>query len=113
MSSTHSGNPNETQETAPPMPTKPQNSAPGAIPTHNDTGPAPQPRTPIAAEFNSWHMQQAQVDRASVIRQGFSNLQSDIESSIAPGNGRYMAMVKTKLEEACMFAVKGIAKPVH
>lgn len=79
--------------------------------THNL--PPEQPRKKIAAEFATWPMNDTQVKLATKIREMFSDLQGDIELIIPSGNQRYLALTKTKLEEACMFAVKGIAKPAN
>lgn len=65
----------------------------------------------VAPEFGTWPMTQKGVATAENIREQFDKLQTNLELAIPAGNGRYLALVKTKLEEACMFAVKGIAKP--
>jgi hypothetical protein len=66
----------------------------------------------VASEFSTWPMHPQQVKAAEDIRHQFDQLLTNLELAIPPGNGRYLAIVKTKLEEACMFAVKGIAKPI-
>jgi len=77
--------------------------------THNE----PVPTKQIAPEFSSWQMEEVQVSHANRIRGKFDELLESINEVTPPKNGRYLALVKTKLEEACMFAVKGIAKPVN
>lgn len=77
-----------------------------------------QPTTPpatkkLADEFSSWPMDAAQLEAANEIRTRFDDLASYIASRTPPHNGRYLALVKTKLEEASFFAVKGIAKPMN
>lgn len=66
---------------------------------------------PIAPEFGTWPMNETQVTLATAIRTKFDDLLSDVVACTPAGNERYLAIVKTKLEEACMFAVKAIAKP--
>lgn len=69
-------------------------------------------KTPIAPEFGAWPITEAQAMMVDKVRALFTGLQTDIEVIIPSGNVRYLALVKTKLEEACLFAVKGITKPV-
>lgn len=75
--------------------------------THNE----PMPTKRIADEFASWQMQPIQVEHADKVRAKFDELLETIAAHTPPQNGRYLALVKTKLEEASFFAVKGIAKP--
>lgn len=75
--------------------------------THNE----PMPTKRIADEFASWQMEPAQVEAANEIRGKFDELLTTIANRTPPQNARYLALVKTKLEEASFFAVKGIAKP--
>jgi len=77
--------------------------------THNESMPVKE----VAPEFSSWEMQENQVVYANRIRGKFDDLLDAVAAVTPPKNGRYLALVKTKLEEACMFAVKGIAKPVN
>ena len=65
----------------------------------------------IAPEFDTWPMTEGGVEAANKIRGEFDRLLTTIEGQIPTNNGRYLALVKTKLEEACLFAVKGVAKP--
>lgn len=80
--------------------------------THN-LPPSPTEKKKVAPEFGTWPMTAAGVTSAENIRMQFDKLQTDLELVIPAGNARYLARVKTKLEEACMFAVKGIAKPTN
>lgn len=65
----------------------------------------------LAVEFGSWPCQESQVEAINEIKWAFDDLLSKCGNRIPPHNGRYLALVKTKLEEACMFAVKGISLP--
>lgn len=65
----------------------------------------------VADEFASWPMTPEQIEATSEIRGAFDELLTTISLRTPPQNGRYLALVKTKLEEASFFAVKGIAKP--
>lgn len=65
----------------------------------------------IDGTFQSWPMSPEQLGNAAQIRDEFRRL-LDLCSNLIPNeNARYMSIVNTKLEEACMFALKGIAKP--
>jgi len=75
--------------------------------THNE----PMAQKQIAPEFSSWEMNETQVKLVHALRGEFDRIQDMIAAITPPQNGRYLALVKTKLEEACFFAVKGIAKP--
>jgi hypothetical protein len=77
--------------------------------THNE----PMPTKAIATEFASWPMTTEGVEAANNIRMAFDNLLTLITNHTPEGNGRYLSLVKTKLEEASFYAVKGIAKPVN
>jgi hypothetical protein len=65
----------------------------------------------ISDEFASWPANDAQIEAITEVKWAFDALQAKILNRIPPQNGRYAALVKTKLEEACMMAVKGITKP--
>lgn len=82
--------------------------------THNlpPTG-GTQGKKVVAPEYGTWPMSETGVANAEAIRRQFDQLQTNLELLIPAGNARYLALVKTKLEEACMFAVKGIAKPTN
>lgn len=64
----------------------------------------------LAEEFRSFAVDSAQVDAMSEVRGHFDQLLVVISNRISPNNGRYVSLVKTKLEEACFFAIKGISK---
>lgn len=65
----------------------------------------------VAPEFGTWPTEGEKLTKVNAVRQKFDTLQADIALLIPEHNNRYMSLVQTKLEEACMFAVKGIAKP--
>lgn len=56
--------------------------------------------------YDSFLVTDEQVQDIKQIGENFSLL-TDILTQLVP-NGRYLSIVQTKLEEACMFAVKGI-----
>jgi hypothetical protein len=56
--------------------------------------------------YDSFPVTDKQAQDVKQIRENFSLL-SDVLTQLVP-NGRYLSIVQTKLEEACMFAVKGI-----
>lgn len=65
----------------------------------------------INPEFGFWNMDEGQRNAVNVIRQGFDSLLDRISPRIPAHNARYLAMVKVRLETACMLAIKGVAKP--
>lgn len=65
----------------------------------------------IAPEFGSWPMNEVQIAHANEIRHKFDEVLSVVSLYTSPQNARYLSIVKTKLEEASFFAIKGIAKP--
>ncbi len=68
--------------------------------------------TPIVApEFGAWPIEGNTLNNVNDVRTAFNNLLTGITPMFATGNERYLSIVKTKLEEACMFTIKGIAKP--
>jgi hypothetical protein len=77
--------------------------------THNET--IPNGMIQVADEFASWPMTQSGEEAANFIRVKFHDLLSTIAMNTPPQNARYLALVKTKLEEASFFAIKGVAKP--
>lgn len=77
--------------------------------THHE----PAPAAKLSPEFGSWPMNETQQKLVDKIRADFDRLQQDIAVCIPAANGRYLALVKTNLEQACMFAVKGIARPAN
>lgn len=64
----------------------------------------------IADEFAQHPSSPEKVQSFNEVRQKFDELLGLIESRINPANGRYLSIVKMKLEEACMFTGKGIFK---
>lgn len=73
--------------------------------THVGTGPN------VATEFGSWPVEGNALESVNNARIQFNTLLATITPMIAKGNERYLSIVKTKLEEACLFTIKGIAKP--
>jgi hypothetical protein len=73
--------------------------------THKGTGPK------VAAEFGAWPIEGNTLENANSVRQNFDTLLRTISPMFQKGNERYLSIVKTKLEEACFFTIKGIAKP--
>jgi len=51
-----------------------------------------------------------QIDRIELVRLGFSVLEGQIETLVGGLSPREKALVMTKLEEACLWAVKAISK---
>jgi hypothetical protein len=52
-----------------------------------------------------------QIATVEAIRAKFDDLLTFISEATPMTNARYLAILRTKLEEASFFAVKGIAKP--
>lgn len=65
----------------------------------------------VSAEFGAWPIEGSALENANQIRTAFDTLLTTISPMIVKGNERYLALVKTKLEEGCFYAVKGVAKP--
>lgn len=63
----------------------------------------------IAPEFGSWPCTEQQSKTINQVKWKFDELLEMIKLKTPPESGRYLSLVETKLEEACMFAVKGIA----
>lgn len=61
----------------------------------------------IREEFRANALTNEAGDKLRVIRESFSVLLTSLETVTPPG--RHLALVKTKLEEACMFAVRAVA----
>lgn len=61
----------------------------------------------IREEFRANALTNEAGDKLRIIRESFSALLVNIETVAPPG--RHLALVKTKLEEACMFAVRAVA----
>lgn len=64
----------------------------------------------LAEEFRSFAVDSAQVEAQYEVRAQFDKLLELVSNRVSPNSGRYLSLVKTKLEEACFFAVKGISK---
>ena len=64
----------------------------------------------IHEAFKSFAIEPHEVEDVKEIREKFSELAELIAAKTPEHNIRYKALVMTKLEEACMFAVKGIAR---
>lgn len=64
----------------------------------------------IAKEFRTYQLSQTAIDQSNYIRAKFDEILSAVENVVPPGNERYVALVKTKLEEACMFSIKAISQ---
>lgn len=73
--------------------------------TQKGTGPI------VAPEFGAWPIEGNTLENVNNVRTVFNNLLTQITPMFAKGNERYLSIVKTKLEEACLFTIKGIAKP--
>lgn len=73
--------------------------------THQGTAPT------VASEFGTWPIEGNVLVNANSVRMNFDTLLRTIAPMFLKGNERYLSIVKTKLEEACFFTVKGIAKP--
>lgn len=64
----------------------------------------------VAPEFGTWPVEGATLGYANDARVAYNNLLAQITPYFAKGNERYLSIVKTKLEEACFFTIKGIGK---
>lgn len=67
--------------------------------------------TGFAPEFNTWPVEGVSVETVNLIRAEFDKLQALILGYIPAANGRYASLVKTNLELAGFYAIKGIVKP--
>ena len=59
-------------------------------------------------EFKVHRLNEGGLGKAQQLAENFDSLLTYV-ASVVP-QGRYLAIVKTKLEEACFFAKKGIAE---
>ena len=77
--------------------------------------PAPQPTAPLEpivvtrGEFCSYKLDDSEYRKAQEVRRLFSEHLDKLESVFGT-TGREVAIVRTKLEEACMFAVRAVVK---
>lgn len=60
------------------------------------------------SEFATQKLNILGQQRADLVRDAFDDLLNRLRRE-CPSDGRYFAIVKTKLEEACMFAIKAIS----
>lgn len=67
----------------------------------------------VSHEFGTWPVEGSALETSNKIRFEFDNLLRFITGAVPKGNERYLAIVKTKLEEGCMFAIKAVAKPTN
>lgn len=58
--------------------------------------------------FKAHHLTVGGVEKVNRVRETFDQCLQQLQKDMT-GSGRYESMVKTKLEEACMLAVKAIA----
>lgn len=65
----------------------------------------------VAHEFGTWPVQGAALEATNAIRFKFDELLKYIVGIVPKGNERYLSIVKSDLEKACMFAIKAVAKP--
>jgi len=61
----------------------------------------------MMTEFSAIAMNDSAVEKCRVIRKSFSDALSAIKQHIKPG--RELALVTTKMQEACMWAIRGVA----
>lgn len=62
----------------------------------------------IRKEFTAHELNETGVARVADVRKLFSVHLNNLSSVVGEG-GREMSIVKTKLEEACMFAIRAVA----
>lgn len=67
--------------------------------------------TQLMPEFDFWPMNEKQQNRATLIRFAINNAAKVITTFIPKHNAEYRKRVMEKLEEACLLAIKGVAKP--
>lgn len=60
-------------------------------------------------EFEVHRLNEMGMSRASLIAKAFETCLNDVEGLCVDGDGRCLALVRTKLEEACFFAKKAMA----
>jgi hypothetical protein len=64
--------------------------------------------TPMRMEFSVHKLNPSGLERALQIAEAFDQLLGEL--TLLVSEGRYLSIVKTKLEEACFFAKKGMAQ---
>ena len=62
----------------------------------------------IRTEFQAIAMNDAAVDKCRVIREAFSTALDAVTAQLGPG--RELSIVSTKMQEACLWAMSGLAK---
>ena len=65
----------------------------------------------LSPEFDSFETNEIQKMLITQLRFSFDKILNQIKLMHKPENARYTSIVATKLEEALMFAIKGISKP--
>jgi dihydrodipicolinate synthase/N-acetylneuraminate lyase len=75
--------------------------------TTGNTGPG----TNIAPEFATWPVTADAAEKVNKAREIFSKALAEITTLFPSGNQRYLAIVKTNLETASLFTIKGITMP--
>lgn len=68
-------------------------------------------RKEVAPEFRSYPASETTTQNMTQVRWAFDDLLTKIEGYMPKWSAREMAIVKTKLEEASFFAIKGMTKP--
>lgn len=93
----------------PPSPAAIPNLAPKA--SAFTSMPVSMPKKEHAKEFRSYLCDSKTLSNIETIRARFTDLLETITAAMPPEtqNARYLAIVKTKLEEACMMTIKGLS----
>lgn len=60
-------------------------------------------------EFQVHRLNESGMAAAKTLAEGFSTLLDQVEEQCQGGDGRCLAIARTKLEEACFFAKKSLA----
>ena len=61
----------------------------------------------MMSEFAALAMNDTAIEKCRVIREAFSEALTTIKQHVKPG--RELALVTTKMQEACMWAIRGVA----
>ena len=62
----------------------------------------------IRTEFQAIAMNDAAIDKCRVIREAFSTALDSVTAQLGPS--RELSIVTTKMQEACMWAIRGLAQ---
>ena len=62
----------------------------------------------IRTEFQTIAMNDSAVDKCRVIREAFSTALESVSTQLGPS--RELSIVTTKMQEACMWAIRGLAQ---